>query len=169
MTPAATSISARLAAAPPYSYRADPAVPKFDDSRPLIIYDGVCVLCSRGMHAIAKRDTVARIRFTSAQSPLGQALFVHYGLDPVVFETALLLSEGRAFGKLDMSFEVGRWLGGSWRLFDIFRPLPRAAQDRAYDLIAKNRYRLFGRTATCQLPDPAWRARVIDTPAPPAQ
>ena len=159
------SLSARLAAALSYSYRADPAVPCFDDTRALIIYDGVCVLCSHAMRQIAERDTKGHFQYASAQSPLGQALFKHYALDPVAFETVLLLSDGRAFGKLDMVLEVARVLGGPWRLFQIFKPLPRALQDRAYDLIANNRYRLFGRTEACMLPDASWRARVIDHPA----
>ena len=162
MAGAPASVSARLAAEPAYSYRADAAVPLFDDRHALIIYDGVCVLCSRSMRAIARRDTAGHFRFASTQSSLGQALFVHYGLDPVAFETVLLLSEGRAFGKLEVPFEVARVLGGPWRLFQLFRPLPRALQDRAYDLIAKNRYRLFGRSEACLLPDASWRTRVIE-------
>ena len=161
----ASSVSARLAAAQPYSYRADASVPSFDDAHALVIYDGVCVLCSRSMRLIAKRDTQGHFHYASAQSPLGQALFKHYALDPIAFESVLLLSQGRAFGKLDMALEVARVLGGPWRLFQLFKPLPRALQDRAYDLVAKRRYRLFGRTETCMMPDTAWRARVIDHPA----
>ena len=163
--PGVSSIPARLAAMPLHSYRNDASVPRFDDSRALIIYDGVCVLCSRSMRAIAARDTSGHFQFASAQSALGQALFKHYGLDPVAFETVLLLTSGRAYGKLDMAMEVARVLGGPWTLFRVFRPLPRSVQDRIYDLVAKNRYRLFGRTEKCMLPDPTWRSRVIDHPA----
>lgn len=156
------SVSARLAATPAYSYRGDPAVPHFDDAHALIIYDGVCVLCSRSMQRIAAADHAGMFRFASAQSPLGQAVFKHYQLDPVAFETVLLLSEGRAFGKLDMAFEVARRLGRAWLLFALFKPLPRRWQDAAYDLVAKNRYRIFGRTEACMVPDASWRGRVID-------
>lgn len=159
------SVSARLAAAPAYSYRADAGVPPFDDTHPLIIYDAVCILCSRAMTAIARRDTTGKFQFASAQSPLGQALFKHYGLDPIAFETVLLLRDGHVAGKLDMEMDVARTLGGPWRLFQMFQPLPRRIQDLIYDLIAKNRYRLFGRTDTCMRPDRSWRARVIDHPA----
>ena len=160
-----TSVSAALAAFPAYSYRSDATVPAFDDGKALVVYDGVCVLCSKAMRAIASRDAQGQFQFASAQSPLGQALFKHYRLDPQSFETVLLLHDGRAFGKLDMALEVARVLGGPWRLFQVFRPLPRVLQDRAYDLVAKNRYRLFGRTDACQIPDASWRARVIDHPA----
>ena len=161
---AQASVSAQLAAYPAYDWRTDPAVPRFEDTSPLIVYDGVCILCSRGMRAIARSDVDGKIHFASAQSPLGQALFGHYRLDPQEFDTVLLLSGGRAFGKLDVAHELARLLGGCWRMFGVFSLLPRGMQDLAYDLIAKNRYRLFGRTEICMLPDPSFRARVIDDP-----
>ena len=159
------SVSARLAAAPAYSYRDDASVPAFDDTKPLIIYDGVCILCSHTMRALAQRDRAGVIQYASAQSPLGQALFRHYGLDPVAFESVLLLQQGHAFGKLDMAFALAELIGGPWRLVSMFRPLPRRLQDSLYDLVAKNRYRLFGRSKTCLMPDQSWRDRVIDRPA----
>ena len=159
------SVSARLAAAPVYSYAADKTVPPFDDTHGLIIYDGVCVLCSHSMRAIAARDRVGLFQYASAQSRLGQALFRHYGLNPVTFETVLLISRGHAFGKLDMVFEIVRALGGALQLFAICRLLPRGLQDKIYDLVATHRYRLFGRSLTCLVPDASWRARVMDHPA----
>ncbi len=161
----ARSVSADLAAAEAYSYRGDARVPGFDDTRALIVYDGVCVLCSTTMRRIAERDREGHFLFASAQSPLGQALFEHYGLDPVAFETVLLLRAGRAYGKLDMAREIAEVLGGPWRMVKAFRVLPRWLQDFAYDLVAKNRYRLFGRAEACMVPDASWRARVIDHPA----
>ena len=158
------SISERLANAARYSYRADPSIPTFDDSKALIVYDGVCVLCSGVMRKIAARDTAGTIQFASAQSPLGQALFAHFGLDPKAFETVLFLDDGHAFGKLDMALRLASQFGGGWRAIQLLQPLPRVLQDFAYDLIAKNRYRLFGSAETCMIPDASWRARVIDQP-----
>jgi predicted DCC family thiol-disulfide oxidoreductase YuxK len=152
----------RLARRAAYSYRIDPAVPAFPDDRPVIVYDGVCVLCSAAMRVIARRDTAAHFRFVNGQSAVGGALFRHYGLDPVNFETVLLIDEGRAFGKLDMTRRVADLIGGPWRLFEVFAILPGAMQDWCYDLIAKNRYRLFGRSDVCIAPDPSWRARIIE-------
>ena len=160
-----TSISARLSAAPRYSYRDDAAVPRFDDAHALIVYDGVCVFCSHAMTAIARGDPRRHFQFASAQSPLGHALFRHYGLDPETFKTVLLLADGRAFGKLEAVREIARVVGGAWRLTKLMRLLPRWAQDRAYDLVADNRYRIFGRASSCQQPGATWRVRIIDYPA----
>ena len=155
-------VADRLAAREGYSYRADTSVPKFPDDQPLIVYDGVCVLCSSTMRFIATRDVHGRFRYASAQSALGQALFRHYGLDPQAFETVLLIEDGRAYGKLDVVRRVAREIGGLARAVHVFTLLPGRWQDWCYDLVARNRYRLFGRSDTCIMPDPSWRQRVIE-------
>lgn len=157
-----TSVSARLAAARPYSYRDDPSVPPFPDDRTLLVFDGVCVLCSGTAQFILKRDRSARFRFATAQSAIGQALFRHYGLDADSFETNLVLHEGRAYGKLDSVLVAASLLGGVWRVASVLGLLPRRVADAFYDLVARNRYRLFGRTEQCMLPPPEWRSRFID-------
>jgi len=156
------SVSQRLAEKAPYSYRTDPSVPPFPDDKALLVFDGVCVLCSATARFILGRDHAKRFRFTTAQSPLGQALFRHYGLDAQIFETNLVLFEGRAHGKLDTVTLAGRLLGGVWRALALLRVLPRPAGDWLYDRVAQNRYLLFGRTDACMMPPPEWRDRFID-------
>ncbi len=158
-------IATRLAQHQAYSYRHDLNVPAFPDDQPVIVYDGVCVLCSRSMRIIARGDRAGRYRYMSAQSPIGQALFAHYGLDAEQFETVLLIEAGRAFGKLDAIMRIAGQLRGIYRplgLLRVMRVLPGRLQDWCYDSIAKNRYSLFGRTDACIMPDASWRARVIE-------
>jgi predicted DCC family thiol-disulfide oxidoreductase YuxK len=162
---ASQRIADKLASHAAYSYRSDPNVPAFPDERPVIVYDGVCVLCSRSMRIIARGDRDGRFRFMSAQSLTGQALFRHYRLDVHDFETVLLIDNGRAYGKIDMISRVATRLGGIYRplsVLAVMRLLPGRVQDWCYDLIARNRYAWFGRTDVCMLPDEGWRARVID-------
>ena len=159
---AGANLSRRLSQMPPYSYRSDPAVPRFPDDKALIVFDGVCVLCSGWARFVLERDTGFAFRMTTAQSPLGQALFRHYGLDTENFETNLVLASGRAYAKLDTVVEVGRRLGGIWRLASVLHVLPRPGADWLYDRIASNRYRLFGRTDSCMIPEPQWQARFIE-------
>ena len=146
----------------PHSYRADARVPTFDDRQPLIVFDGVCVLCNHFAQFVAARDTAQLFRFTHAQSPLGQGLFRHYGLDPINFETNLLILDGRAYGRLQAFSQITRRLGAPWSLVGhAARVLPAFIGDPAYDTLARNRYRLFGRHEVCALPDPSWRSRLI--------
>ncbi len=155
----------KLANRSAYSYRSDPNVPGFPDDHPVIVYDGVCVLCSRSMRIVARGDRDARFRFVSAQSLTGQALFRHYGLDPVDFETVLLIENGRAYGKFDMIARVASRLGSDYRTLSLLRVmqlLPGRVQDWCYDRVALNRYAMFGRSDVCIMPDESWRARIID-------
>jgi len=146
---------------PPYSYRTDPAVPPFPDDKVLVVFDGVCVLCSGFARFILKRDRSFAFRLATAQSPLGQALYRHYGLDPDEFESNLVLADGRAWAKLDTVAVVGERLGGPWRALGLLRLVPSALGGWLYDRIARNRYRWFGRTEHCMLPPPQWPDRFI--------
>ena len=159
---AADSLSRRLSEKPPYSYRNDPKVPTFPDDKGLIIFDGVCVLCTGSAQFVLEHDKEFAFRLTTAQSPLGQALLRHYGLDTETFETNLVLIGGRAYAKLDSVAVVCRCIGGIWRVASLLQSLPRPFADWIYDRIATNRYTLFGRTDRCMIPPPEWRARFIE-------
>lgn len=156
------SISLRLSRTAPYSYRSDPQVPPVPDDKGLIVFDGVCVLCTGFARFVLKRDEKFTFRLTTAQSPLGQALFRHYGLDAEAFETNLVLVDGQPYAKLDTVVAVGRRIGGAWRLLSLLRLLPRPFADWLYDRVARNRYALFGRTESCMIPPTEWRNRFIE-------
>ena len=129
--------------------------PSFPDDRPIIIFDGHCVLCSRFAQFVLKEDRKKRFRLLAAQSPLGAALYRHLGLDPVNYETNILLQDGRAWFKSEGSIRMFAQLGLPWRLASIARILPRFIRDAVYDLVAHNRLRWFGVREQCFRPDPA--------------
>lgn len=140
---------------PDYSYRSDPDVPPFADDRPIIIFDGYCVLCSRFAQFILRTDWRRRFRMLPAQSPLGAALYKHLGLNHEDYETNILLQDGRARFKSDGSIRIFEQLGFPWRLASICRLLPELVRDALYDVVAKNRLGWFGARSTCFRPDPA--------------
>lgn len=144
-----------------YSYRDDPAVPAFPDDKPLIVFDGDCVLCSGSARFVMRHDPGMRFRLTAAQSRVGQALYRHYGLDPVGYDTFLLVAEGRASVRSEAALEIARRLGPPWAAAAAIRPVPRPWRDAAYDLVARNRFRVFGRRDTCFVPDPAQAERFL--------
>lgn len=130
------------------------------ETRPLFIFDHVCVLCSGGVSFIMKHDKHAQIAFTPAQGELGSALCRQHGID--WDETYVFLRDGRAFTKSTGYFEVAKVLGGMWKLALVFAIIPRPFRDWVYDLIARNRYRWFGKTAeACALLTPEQRGRLI--------
>ncbi|HEV7368625.1 DUF393 domain-containing protein [Arenibaculum sp.] len=146
----------------PYSYRRDPAVPGFEDGGPVAVMDGECALCATGARLIARFDKASEFRICRAQTGLGAALLRHYGLDSDDPESWLYIVDGRAFTALDGMIRAGARVGGAGWLLQPLRLLPRPVQDWLYRRLARNRYRLFGRTDMCGLPDPALRARLME-------
>lgn len=137
------------------------SAPDLPTTAPLIVFDAVCVLCSGFVQWVIRRDRQGRFRFTSAQGPLGQALYRDLGLDPVQFETNLLVVDGVAYGRLAGIIEIVTRLGGVWRAAALLRLLPASLGDGIYDRVARNRYALFGRRETCWAPSPDIADRVI--------
>jgi predicted DCC family thiol-disulfide oxidoreductase YuxK len=145
-----------------FSYRRDPAIPTFPDDRPIFVFDGHCVLCSGFACFILRHDHRRLFRLTAAQTMLGAALYKHFGLDPVDYQTNILLEDGRAWLKSESSIRVFERLGFPWSLAAIARIIPMPLLDRLYAIIARNRLRWFGRRSTCYLPDPSDGDRFIN-------
>lgn len=125
----------------------------------VIVFDGVCALCSRWVRFLLRFDRAGRYRFAAMQGAHGRQLLAAHGLDPDDPMSFLLLDGGRAWTDSDAIVQVLRGLGGPWRLLAAIRVLPRAWRDVAYRALARNRYRWFGRHDACFLPTPeqAWR------------
>jgi predicted DCC family thiol-disulfide oxidoreductase YuxK len=138
-----------------YSYRADPAVPPFPDDRPILIFDGKCVLCSSFAQFILRTDRHHRLRLMAAQTPLGTALYRHFELDPADYQTNILIEDGQAWLKSESSIRVFERLGFPWGLMSVVRLLPRPVRDWLYEIVARNRLRWFGMRESCFLPTPA--------------
>jgi len=145
----------------PFSYRSDPAVPKFPDERPIIIFDGHCALCSGWARFVLRHDAKGLYRLLPAQSRLGRALYVHYGLNPEDYETNILVADGVAWFKSEGSIRMAEGLGWPWRLAAAFRILPEPWRDRLYEFVARNRLRFFGRRETCYMLERGYEDRFL--------
>jgi predicted DCC family thiol-disulfide oxidoreductase YuxK len=138
-----------------YSYRDDPAVPRFADDRPVIIFDGECVLCCGSAQFVLRHDKRKVYRFLAAQTPLGRALYVHFGLDARDYSTMMLIADGVATFKSEAVVRIGEGMGFPWSLAAVFRLLPRPWRDRLYAVLARNRLRILGRRERCYMPSAA--------------
>jgi predicted DCC family thiol-disulfide oxidoreductase YuxK len=148
---------------PRFSFRADHAVPDFPDGAPLVVYDGVCGLCSGWVKFILRRDgTRVPHLFASAQSALGSALYRHYGYDPSDPETLLVVKDGVVYIKRDAVAVVLAALGVPWSSVALLiRAVPSGLAERAYDLVARHRYKIWGRNSTCLQPPPGIHSRFL--------
>jgi predicted DCC family thiol-disulfide oxidoreductase YuxK len=129
--------------------------------RALFLYDGDCALCAGSVRFLAPRDTRGRIVYASIAGPRGRPLACAAGIDPDAPSTVLLVAGGRTYQRSDAVLEALRLIRPPWPLIGrVGQMVPRAWRDWLYRLIARNRYRLFGRA--CLMPDPAWADRVLD-------
>jgi predicted DCC family thiol-disulfide oxidoreductase YuxK len=127
----------------------------------VILYDGVCVFCSRWIRFIAARDSDQRFRFTAIQSGYGTRLSQAFGIDPMDPDTNAVIHGGVAYFKSDAALTVLSNLPG-WGWVRALRAFPKPFRDTAYNLIARNRYRIFGKYDECFVPDAGFRARVME-------
>jgi predicted DCC family thiol-disulfide oxidoreductase YuxK len=127
----------------------------------VILYDGVCVFCSRWIRFVAARDTDRRFRFTAIQSAYGTRLAQAFGVDPDDPDTNAVVHGGVAYFKSDAALTVLSDLPG-WRWVGVLHVVPKPLRDAVYDLVARNRYRIFGRYEVCFIPDASFRARVME-------
>jgi predicted DCC family thiol-disulfide oxidoreductase YuxK len=145
----------------PFSYRRDPAVPPFPDDRPIIVFDGKCVLCSGFAGFVIRHDRRRRFRLLPAQTDLGAAIYAHYGLHPTEYETNLLLENGQVWLQSEGSIRMFEQLGFPWACAALARVFPRPLRDIIYDVIARNRLRWFGVRERCLLSLPGHEDRFL--------
>jgi predicted DCC family thiol-disulfide oxidoreductase YuxK len=127
----------------------------------VILYDGVCVFCSRWIRFVAARDADCRFRFTAIQSGYGTRLAQAFGINPQDPDTNAVVHGGVAYFKSDAALTVLGALPG-WGWVRVLRVVPKPFRDAAYSLIARNRYRIFGKYDDCFIPDASLQARVIE-------
>jgi predicted DCC family thiol-disulfide oxidoreductase YuxK len=96
------------------------------------------------------------------QSSAGMRLMQEFGIDPTQMKTFVVIADGRAYARSDAAIRVARFLRGAWKLLGVVRIVPRPIRDYAYDVVARNRYRWFGRHDACIVPTPELRKRFID-------
>jgi predicted DCC family thiol-disulfide oxidoreductase YuxK len=129
---------------------------------PVLVFDGVCLLCSAWVAFVLRHDRSGRIRFAAMQSSAGRSLLAAHGLDADDPLSFLFVSEGKGYTQSDAILRLVGSFGGAWRFVAILRILPAFLRDALYRLIANNRYRWFGRRDTCLMPDAAVRERFLD-------
>lgn len=131
------------------------------DPGPVIVFDGVCVLCNGWVRFLLRHDRQQRYRFAAMQTASGRALLAGYGLNPDDPASFLLVENGQVWSDTDAIVRVVGGLGGPWRLACALHVLPRGLRDRLYRFVARHRYRWFGRHGTCLLPPAGHESRFL--------
>ena len=127
----------------------------------IILYDGVCGFCSRWIRFVATRDVKRRFRFTAIQSDYGRRLAQTFGIDPADPDTNAVIHGGIVTFKSDAALTVLSSLPG-WHWVRVLRAFPKPVRNAVYNLVARNRYRIFGKYDVCFLGDASFRNRILE-------
>ncbi|MCQ1833996.1 thiol-disulfide oxidoreductase DCC family protein [Neorhizobium galegae] len=128
---------------------------------PIIVFDAMCVLCSANAQFVLRHDRAARFRLASMQGEVGAALYRRCGIDPENPETMIVVDGQSVLRDSDAVLAIYDGLGWPWKALSIVRLAPRFIRDPLYRLIARNRYRIFGRREACWLPSPEQARRIL--------
>lgn len=119
-----------------------------EHDHPVILFDGVCNLCTGSVRFVIERDSRKRFRFASLQSPVAERLLGRRE----DLESVILLQDGKTYRKSGAALRIARRLDGLWPLLAVLLIIPGFLRDAVYDWIGRRRYRMFGRREACWLP-----------------
>lgn len=144
-----------------------PVPPYLQTDDNVILFDGVCRLCSGWVRFVMKHDRKMRFSLCTVQSPEGQAILNWFGMPTETFDTLLLVEGATVYTRSDAFLRVVGHLSKPWFLLSAFKIVPRGLRDWCYDRIARNRYQLFGRYGQCRVPSGQDRKRFLGFRADP--
>lgn len=127
----------------------------------IILFDGVCNFCNSSVNFIIDRDVTNYFKFGALQSDEGQVLLRKHNQSTDSYDTLMLIEGDTLYTRSTAALRVAKKLSGLWSLFYVFIIIPKFIRDPIYNLIAKNRYKMFGKKDTCRLPTPAERAKFL--------
>ena len=128
----------------------------------LILFDGLCNLCSGSVQFVVGRDPAGRFQFAPLQSPTAQRVLQEHGVTASLPDSIVLVEDGQVFTRSTAALRIARRLPFPWPLLAVFIAVPRPLRDGIYSLAARYRYRWFGKLDRCMIPTPAVRSRFLD-------
>ncbi|WP_029209408.1 thiol-disulfide oxidoreductase DCC family protein [Aquimarina agarilytica] len=129
----------------------------------IILFDGVCNLCSGAIQFMIKHDKKRNFRYASLQSELGKELLAERNIDPKIIDSIILIDPKKAYYfKSTAALEISKELSGLYPLLRIFLFFPEKMRDPIYDFIAKNRYKWFGKKESCMIPNDEIKSLFLD-------
>jgi predicted DCC family thiol-disulfide oxidoreductase YuxK len=127
----------------------------------LILFDGVCNFCNFWVNFLIKHDKKGFFRFASLQSEIGQQKLTVFGIPTNNFDTFIYIENSTVLIKSSATIKIAGKLGGIFRFFLFFSILPKKFRDSIYDIVARNRYRWFGKQESCMIPTPELKERFL--------
>jgi len=133
-----------------------------NENKLIILFDGVCNLCNNSVSFIIKRDKKKRFLFTSLQSDAARDILLQFQLKNSEMDSILLIENGEVYQKSDAILKIVKYLNGIWKMSYGLIIVPKFIRDYVYIIIAKNRYRWFGKREVCMIPTKELQMRFLD-------
>lgn len=127
----------------------------------IILFDGVCNFCNASINFVIDHDPKKHFKFAPLQSEIGQAILRKFNKNTEDFDSVILLKDNQLYQKSAAALEITEHLSGFWKYLSIFKIFPTFILNFFYDIIAKNRYKIFGKTDSCRMPTPELRERFL--------
>lgn len=128
----------------------------------IVLFDGVCNLCNGSVQKIIENDSKNQFKFASLQSDFGQIFLAEHKLDNQNFKSLVLIDGNKYFTQSDAALRIGKELKGIYKISTILLWIPKFIRNSVYNIIAKNRYKWFGKQDSCWLPTEDLKEKFID-------
>ncbi|MFM1875633.1 MAG: hypothetical protein RL266_1370 [Bacteroidota bacterium] len=129
---------------------------------PILLFDGVCNLCSSSVQFVLARNKMNNIRFASLQSDFSKELLLNSNLPTDYLNSLVLIENGKTYVKSDAALHLCKHLDGFWKTCSVLLTIPRFIRNPIYDLVSKYRYSWFGKKNVCWVPEQKWQSRFLD-------
>jgi len=131
-------------------------------NKKIILFDGVCNLCNSSINYVIDHDKKDVFRFVSLQSDLGKVIQEYLGIENTSLDTIILYVPDEAYYiKSTAALKVINEFSGIWKLAQLFLILPSSIRNLAYNYVAKNRYKWYGKEDSCRIPTPELKAKFL--------
>ncbi len=127
----------------------------------IILFDGVCNFCNASINFVIDHDSEKHFKFAPLQSEIGQEILTKFHKNTEDFDSVILLKDNQLYEKSEAALEITKHLSGFWKYLSIFKVLPTFFLNFFYDIVAKNRYKFFGKSETCRMPTAELRERFL--------
>jgi predicted DCC family thiol-disulfide oxidoreductase YuxK len=133
-----------------------------NEGKKIVLFDGVCNLCSSSVQFILKRDKKNQFLFGSLQGKAGQEYLKKFNLPADTFNSFMLVESDKLYTHSSGALRMLKYLGNGWQLLYAFIIVPKFIRDGVYNIIAKNRYKWFGKKEECWIPSAELKAKFLD-------
>jgi len=134
---------------------------RMNSTQPIVLFDGVCNFCNYWVNFAIKRDRKKKLLLTPLQGETAKQFLSQYNINPTSLNSVIIIDAGKAYTQSSAAIRICKHLNGGWKLFYGLIIIPKIIRDFFYNIIARNRYRWFGKKESCMIPTPELKERFL--------